>query len=127
MSKIDENINYYALDIIYNEYIKGLTVDEIDELYNKIAIHSQMVNVGNAKFANLVYLNIFIILSLIISLFTNIWTSLLLVGVLGFSLYRMYKIFSELRVNELVISGIEHDIKEYKKWKLDNNYNCSMF
>jgi hypothetical protein len=127
MSKIDENINYYALDIIYNEYIKGLTVDEIDELYNKIAIHSQMVNVGNAKFANLVYLNIFIILSLIISLFTNLWTSLLLVGVLGFSLYRLYKIFSELRVNELVISGIEHDIKEYKKWKLDNNYNCSMF
>lgn len=120
-------INYDNVNDLYDEYIKGLTKDEVIELKSNV----EKYTLENIKFSKIKkILDIFLptfVCCILISIYFASPISTLILSILSLSTWIGFRLISkEIKINDIVIEGIENDIQKYNLYNLNNKQTFDM-
>ena len=122
-----KQINYDVVNDLYNQYIQELSKDDVCKLETKVENFSEETKILNKEETVLKYVLIVGILMLIISLsISSLIVPIFMALLLGLGFIRKLILSKKIKVNNIIIDGIESDIKAYKEYSLDNSSTFEM-
>ena len=120
-------INYDNVNDLYDEYIKGLTEDEVIELKSNIEKYT-LENITYSKIKKIldIILPTFVC-CILISIYLNSPISILIFSFLSLLTWIGFRLISkEIKINKIVIEGIEKDVQKYNLYNLNNSKSFNM-
>jgi hypothetical protein len=122
-----EMIDYNVVNDLYDEYIKGLTKDEVIELNSNVEKYT-LENIKNNKFKK--FLEICLptfVCCMLLSIYFLMPISTLIFTLISFFTWVWFRLVSkEIKINEIIITGIKNDLQKYNLYKLNNSQTFDM-